>query len=306
MAARLILNADDFGLTPGINRAIAELHAAGVLTSTTLMPNGPAFADAIAIAHANPTLGIGCHIVLTDGTPVSPPETIPTLLASNGATFRPSLPSFLQALLSGQIAEEEVAREALAQIQKLQHAGIQVTHLDTHKHTHLFPAISRPLLRVAEQTAVPGIRNPFEPRWSLALRHGSLLRRLTVRLASLLRPEFESLPPIRQGRALTTNGTIAISATGHLDSATLAEVLNALPSTGTFELCCHPGYNDADLDRMATILRAHREVERLALLTEVSRILTQPNAPTLINYSSLAKPSPQQKPTHLTHHEKAP
>ncbi len=180
MPARLILNADDFGLTPGINRAIAELHSAGVLTSATLMANGPAFADAVATAHAHPTLGIGCHIVLTDGTPVSPPEQIPSLLGPDRKTFRPSLSSFLYALLRNQIREEEVLLEARAQIQKLQAAGIRITHVDTHKHTHLFPTITRPLLAACEAASIPAIRNPFEPTWSRALNQGSLSRRLTL------------------------------------------------------------------------------------------------------------------------------
>src|SRR5579871_4503460 len=79
MASRLILNADDFGLTPGINRAIAELHGAGALTSATLMATGAAFDDAISITQINPKLGVGCHIVLSDGVPVSDPGTLPTL-----------------------------------------------------------------------------------------------------------------------------------------------------------------------------------------------------------------------------------
>src|SRR5271154_5842107 len=99
MAPRLIINADDFGLTPGINRAVAELHQAHVLTSATLMATGPAFDDAVAIARANPTLGVGCHIVLTDGVPVLPPKDIPTLIGPDRKTFRPSLISFLKALL---------------------------------------------------------------------------------------------------------------------------------------------------------------------------------------------------------------
>src|ERR1700678_2360716 len=123
MASRLIINADDFGLTPGVNRAIAELHQARVLTSATLMATGPAFDDAVAVAHANHTLGVGCHIVLTDGIPVSHPESIPTLLGPDGKTFRLSLIDFLQALLRGSISEEDITREAAAQIQKLQRAG---------------------------------------------------------------------------------------------------------------------------------------------------------------------------------------
>jgi predicted glycoside hydrolase/deacetylase ChbG (UPF0249 family) len=287
MAPRLIINADDFGLTPGVNCAIAELHQARVLTSATLMATGAAFEDAIAITHANPTLGVGCHIVLTDGTPVSPPRSIPTLLGPDGKNFRPSLVDFVQALLRGKIREAEVEREAFAQIQKLQSAGINVTHLDTHKHTHLFPAVARSLLRVAERCSIRAIRYPFEQSWSLALGHGNRIRRLQVKLLSRLKSQFEHQPQIYNQHVLTTDGTIGISATGNLYSKTLHEILHAMPAEGTFELCCHPGYNDSDLDRITTRLRAHRDIERNALLAEVPAIALHPNAPQLINYGNL-------------------
>jgi hopanoid biosynthesis associated protein HpnK len=291
MPARLILNADDFGLTAGINRAIGELHFAGVLTSATLMANGTAFDDAVALAHAHPLLGVGCHIVLTDGIPVSVPASIPTLIGSDGKTFRPSLTQFLRALFLGRIAADDVVREVRAQIQKLQHAGIRITHIDTHKHTHLFPTIARPLLEVAEHANIPAIRNPFEPPWSLALNHGSPSRRVAIKLMDRLRPRFNALAQIRSGRIQTTGGTIAISATGQFDGPTLAQLLAALPPEGTYELCCHPGYNDPDLDRVRTRLRAHRNIEREALLTEIPKALANANAPKLANYASLTRPA---------------
>ena len=287
MAVRLIVNADDFGLTRGINRAVAELNSAGALTSATLMASGPAFDDAVAIARTLPTLGVGCHIVLTDGQPVSAPETIPTLLGHDRRIFRNRLTKFLQALLTGRISAEDITREALAQIEKLQRAGIRITHLDTHKHTHLFPAVSRPLLEVAERTGIPAIRSPFEPDWSQSLAQGGTARRLTVRALTLLKPAFDSAPQLHSHAVRTTDGTAAISATGSLDAETLAELLRALPSSGTYELCCHPGYNDADLDQVTTRLRAHRDIEREALLTEVPRALARPNTPQLISYADL-------------------
>jgi chitin disaccharide deacetylase len=295
MAPRLIINADDFGLTPGINRAIAELHRAKVLTSTTLMATGPAFEDAVAIARANPTLGVGCHIVLTDGVPALPPQSIPTLLGPDGKTFRPSFVDFIQALLRGKIREDEIEREALAQVQKLQRAGINITHLDSHKHTHLFPAVVRPLLRIAERCSIHAIRYPFEQSWSLALDHGNRIRRLQVKLLGRLKTYFERQPQIRDAHVLATDGTIGISATGNLYGKTLHEILHAMPAEGTFELCCHPGYNDSDLDRITTRLRTHRDIERNALLTEVAAIALHPNAPQLINYGDLGAHSSQHK-----------
>ena len=287
MPPRLIINADDFGLTPGVNRAIAELHQAKALTSATLMATGQAFDDAVAIAQANPTLGVGCHIVLTDGVPASPPESIPTLIGPDRKTFRPSLIDFVQSLLRGKIREDDIEREAAAQIRKLHLAGIKVTHLDTHKHTHLFPPVARPLLHLAERCSIGAIRHPFEQSWSLALGHGNRTRRILVKVLRGLKTQFERQPQIRNARVLTTDGTIGISATGQLYGQTLREILHAIPADGTFELCCHPGYNDSDLDRVTTRLRAPRDVERQALRTEVAAILLQPNAPQLINYGNL-------------------
>jgi predicted glycoside hydrolase/deacetylase ChbG (UPF0249 family) len=298
MPPRLIINADDFGLTPGVNRAIKELHQAKVLTSATLMATGPAFEDAVAVARANPTLGVGCHILLTDGVPVSPPETIPTLLGPDGKTFRPSLVDFLQAMLRGKINEQEIEREALAQIQKLQQAGINITHIDTHKHTHLFPPVCRALLKTAEQNSIHAIRHPFEQSWSLALGHGKRIRRLQVKLLGNLKTKFEQQPQIRSRSILSTDGTIGISATGNLYGETLREILQAMPHEGTFELVCHPGYNDHDLDRITTRLRTHREIERNALLTEVHAIALHPNAPQLINYGDLVAQATEQFTSH--------
>jgi predicted glycoside hydrolase/deacetylase ChbG (UPF0249 family) len=289
MAACLILNADDFGLTRGINRAIAELHAAGALTSATLMATGPAFDDAVAIAHANPSFGIGCHIVLTDGKPAAPLDKIPSLLGPDRKTFRPKLSSFLLDLSRGTISEGEVLIEALWQIRKLQSAGIAITHLDTHKHTHIWPTVARPLLHAAQITGIHAIRNPFEQQWSLRLGAGSLSRNLQLRLIQNLRPRFLALPQIASGLLRTTAGTIGISATGNLNATTLDALLANLPE-GTWELCCHPGYNDADLDAITTRLRDHRDTERLALLAAFSQDSANPSAPHLINYEALSIP----------------
>ena len=295
MRARVIVNADDFGLTCGINRAIAELHAAGALHSATLMASGAAFDDAIRIAHAHPTLGVGCHVVLTDGVPVSPPETIPTLLGRDGRNFRPSLRDFFVAAFAGRISEAEIAREATAQIERIQQHGVAVTHLDTHKHTHILPGVARPLLAVAERAGIAAIRNPFEPPWSIALGRSPMLRRLQLRSLRHLQPRFLALPQIRSGRVVTTEGTLGISATGQLNATTLRAMLDAMPD-GLWEMVCHPGYNDGDLDAITTRLRSTREVERSALLDAFARtFMQQADVPShlpraeLINYRDAAR-----------------
>jgi chitin disaccharide deacetylase len=291
MQTRLIINADDFGLTPGVNRAIAELHDAGAVTSATLMATGAAFDDAVALARARPTLGVGCHILLVDGTPVSDPSTIPTLLAPNRRTFRNSPADFALGVLRGAVSQDDIQREAFAQIQKLQRTGLKLTHVDTHKHTHLLSRVTRPIIRALEQSGIRGIRNPFEPRWAASLG-GSTRRSLFVRALGPGLRRFEASPPIASRQILTTLGTIGISATGHLNSTTLGALLQSIP-VGTWELVCHPGYNDTDLDAITTRLRTERETERRALLAAFTKSLpasANPSGLRLIHYGELTPP----------------
>lgn len=287
MSLRFIVNADDFGLTPGVNRAIGELHRAGVLSSATLMATGAAFEDAVAIALAHPALGVGCHVVLTDGLAAAPATTIPSLLnGGSSQQLRPKLSQFLRDVLLGRVRAEAIEREALAQIERLQRAGLRVTHLDTHKHTHILPQVARPLLAAAERAGVPAVRNPFEPAWAVALSPSPLKRRLQVRATSSLQRSFLSLPQIRSGVVRTTDGTLGISATGDLHHGSLRQLLQAAP-VGTWEIVCHPGYNDRDLDAVTTRLRATREIEMQVLLAEIPQIFARPQPATLIHYGGV-------------------
>jgi len=290
MPPRLILNADDFGLTPGINRAIIELHQAGALTSTTLLATGPAFDDAVVLALANPTLGVGCHLVFTGGIPVCHPESIPTLLGGDGKTLRSSVFDFAQAVLRGAIDPAELAQEALAQIQKLQRAGIDVTHIDTHKHTHLLPAVAAPIFHIAQRCGVLSIRNPIEPRWSSSVANAPLRRRLEVRLLERFAAPFDRLTAEARSHDLIPEATLGIAATGTLDASVLHATLDCLVhrhANATCELLCHPGYNDAALNAQETRLRASREIEFRALLEVIPKYSRNSEALQLIHYGNL-------------------
>jgi hopanoid biosynthesis associated protein HpnK len=260
---RLILNADDFGLTAGVNRAVTELHRAGVLTSATLMARGAATDEAIAIARSMPTLGVGCHVVLVDGEPVLPARDLPTLLDQHTGRCYPTLVAFLERLLTGRIGSAEIEAETAGQIALLQSKGVVLTHIDTHKHVHIFPAVLRPVLRAARAAGIRAVRNPFEPAWSRrATLHAPWIRRAEVSLLRLWEPAFRRI--VAEEDFTTTDGALGILATGTLDAVTLAALLRNLPA-GTWELVTHPGYNDSDLARAHTRLLASRETERLAL-----------------------------------------
>ena len=255
---RLIVNADDFGLTTGVNRAVEELAARGALSSATLMANGAAFAHAATIKGPS----VGCHVVLVDGSPLSPASSVQSLLGPDGR-LRDSLLQFVADLQRGKIREAEIEAEAAAQIHRVQAAGIQVSHVDTHKHTHLFPRVARPLLRAAVLCGVGAIRNPFEDAWSARLTRGSIVRKLEVAALRSFQRRFHQL---RQAAGLQCpDGSIGVSATGSLDAEALQRLLDTAPD-GTWELVCHPGYNDTELDAVKTRLRGTRDVERLALM----------------------------------------
>ena len=262
---RLILNADDFGLTSGVNRAIVELHRAGVLTSTTLMAKVAATEEAVELAGVTPTLGVGCHVVLVDGDPVLPAQELPSLVDPRTTRFHPKLGAFLQRLFTGRIHSTEIEAEAAAQIAWLQSRGLYLTHIDTHKHTHMFPAVLRPVLRAAKAADIRRIRNPFEPAWSSRATLGApWIRRTEVNLLRKFEPAFQRI--VEEEGFTTTDGAIGVLATGTLDAATVNSLLRSLPP-GTWELVSHPGYNDADLARAHTRLLASRETESQALKT---------------------------------------
>lgn len=248
-------------MTAGINRAVAELHQAGALTSATLMARAAATDAASEIARATPTLGVGCHVVLVDGRPVSCGRIS---LAPDGR-FHRTLGAFLRALFTGSIVETDIEAEARAQIQKLQAGGVTLTHIDTHKHTHMFPQVLRQVLRAASACGIRAVRNPFEPQWSIDATPGSpLVRRLQVRGLRMLQPRFRRI--VAEEGFATTDGAIGVLATGTLDAATIASLLRAAPAQGVFELVTHPGYNDAELGGVRTRLRESRDTEREALL----------------------------------------
>jgi site-specific recombinase len=143
-----------------------------------------------------------------------------------------------------------------------------------------------------KQSSIAAIRNPFEPAFTRHLAHAGFRRRLQISLLDRLRPSFEHHSQLRSSEIFTTDGTLGVSATGNLNSRTIAQILAALPGSGVFELVCHPGYNDADLDRITTRLRAHREIEIEALESVLPSQLSQPNAPELIHYGSLVASQP--------------
>ena len=283
---RLIVNADDFGLTSGVNRAIARGNRDGIVTSATMMANSRAFEEAVQLAQSQTSLKTGCHVVLIDGEALSAHAST---LTNRSSRFRSSLKDFASAAVRKQISQAEIEQETEAQICRIQASGLNVTHVDSHKHTHMFPHVLRPVLRAARTCGVRAVRNPFEP-WrcwpgTVVFATGAMwLRAAGVGCFAMFASAFRKA--VAEENMITTDGTIGIVATGKLDLPVLLSTLEGLPE-GTWELVCHPGYSDADLQAAGTRLTQSRELELEALTSPEVKSLIARRRIELISYADL-------------------
>jgi predicted glycoside hydrolase/deacetylase ChbG (UPF0249 family) len=253
------------------------------------------FSAAVHLAFSQPALGVGCHVVLVDGTPCLHPRDVPSLLdpqRPGSSLLRPSVGTFLADLLRRRIKPREIEAEAIAQIQRIQSSGVTVSHIDSHKHIHMFPQALAPLLRAAQYCGVPCVRNPFEPGWSLqATRAAGVWRRLQV---NALRSQYRAFKKLTTRHEIkTTDGAIGVLATGTLDELVLRSLLAAMPK-GVWELVCHPGYRDEALEQANTRLLTSRDTERDALLAVVPEALQQNPDWQLIDFHELGRDQPSE------------
>ena len=289
---RLIINADDFGLTSGVNRGIIEAHERGIVTSATLMACGAKFQEAVDIASRTPQLSVGCHVLLVDASPVLEIQKVSSLAVANSGTpkFRDSLLDFACRAAARRFNEDEIEAEITAQIRKLQRAGLQVSHLDSHKHTHMFPTVFRPMLRAAKTCGIPAVRNPFEPLLFASTKNWK--RRFQLGILRSFRTSFWKA--LSEWGMITPNGCVGIVATGGLTLETFRQLIENLPE-GTWEFVSHPGYNDAELGGIKTRLRHSRENELAILISAEAKELLQREEIELVSYREFGS-SRQQSP----------
>lgn len=284
----LILNADDFGLTDGVNEGIIRAFRDGVLTSTTLMANGPAFDHAVECARANPKLGVGCHLVLVGGTPVAPLEEIPSLVGTNDR-LPSSLAAFAARVSCGAIRAEDIERELRAQIGKIRGTGIEPTHLDTHKHTHAHPRVMKVLAQVAQDLSITRVRKPAEylsDSWRMMSgEFGASPKQFTaVAAVRLLSANFSSISKKHGLRSPDT--FLGVAATGQLGPEALCHLIDTI-GEGRTEIMLHPGVCDENLARTGSRLQAQRQLELDALLAPQVRRAIDHHHIRLITYREL-------------------
>jgi hopanoid biosynthesis associated protein HpnK len=237
---QLIVNADDLGLTPAVNRGVVRAFQSGIVTSTSLLVTGSAFEDAVALARQNPELDVGLHLALVEERAVLGPDVLPTLVDETGRFPRTSAEFIRRAILGG-INWLEVEREIAAQIALFQETGLRLSHLDSHQHLHMFPPVFQIVRRLARWVENVWIRNPVGPwRKSPDTPMGRWVQRLGLNLTCL------SARRLRDGsQPQMPDGMYGFEVSGRLTRSALEQILRKIPD-GLYELICHPGEDDAE------------------------------------------------------------
>jgi predicted glycoside hydrolase/deacetylase ChbG (UPF0249 family) len=293
-----------------VNEAIATACRDGIVTSASLLVTAGGFESAVEIARRQSGLDLGLHLNLTEGRPVSDPDSISSIAGRDG--FLHSHPVRLAiALLRGKIRASDLEKEIRAQIERAIGSGLWITHIDGHKHVHVMPALLRILRRVAPEYDIHAIRLLHErmPRFAAMLTRNRKASAQIVKqrtfgkiLSSLSGPAGSSAGG-REG-VVSPEYFYGITQTGFLDLAAFTDIVCDLRE-GTNELMCHPGYVDEDLNKTPTRLRTERERE-LELLTgpEVRSLIRQAGV-TLISYRDLVEKNGNRRPNPVLHRRPA-
>jgi len=247
---KLIINGDDFGHTRGINFGIIEAFRRGILRSTTVMTNRPAFSNAMELARENPGLGVGVHLVITSGKPLG--EGYKTIIRPDGCFYRPGE---FEKRVNG-FDRREIEAEFILQIEAVKNQGTAPSHLDSHHHAHMNPAVLPAALKLAERYGLP------------------------VRIFN------RNLIPKEYKHIKTTSAFVASFYDNDATKENLINILEQYRDAEVLEIMTHPGYADRELIEASAYNRP-RERE-LSILTHPDIIkYIVANGIELINYNYL-------------------
>ncbi len=272
----LLVNADDFGLSPAINAGIVRAHLNGIVTSTSMVASGVAFKEAVQLSKENPALAMGVHLTLVEENAVA--SKLPRL-APYGI-LPGKYGELMKKVATGAIRLSEIEIEFRAQIERCLSAGLNPTHLDSHQHTHALPLIFPLVLRLAKDYAIPGIRIP---RGWPTRRDLSADRFLPKCVLSVLAHGDAILFP--RGECIVADHFAGLFETGNLTEEHLLRILENL-KPGTTELVCHPGY--ADLSGPYEKWGGRRKLELATLTSDAIKQAIRTHEIRLVNYRQLS------------------
>jgi hopanoid biosynthesis associated protein HpnK len=235
---RIILNADDFGRSAGINAAVIRAHRQGVLTSASLMVAGDAVEEAVTLAQKTPTLAVGLHLVVNGGQATLPPGEIPHLVDSSGRFPDDAVQVGLRYFLN-RTHQEELAWELAAQFERFVATGLPLSHVDGHFHMHVHPTVFKLLLPLAEQYGAKGLRLPRDDFWfALGYDRQRAGQKTGWAIAYALLCRW-CLGRLRDHRLAVTHRVYGLMQTGQMEEAYVVNLLRRL-EVPTAELYFHP------------------------------------------------------------------
>ena len=261
MPKKLIINADDFGLTASINRGIIEAYRSGILASTSLMASGEAFEEACDLAARNPSLDIGVHLTLDEENSVLSEKEVPTLLGPEGRFH--SRTKVIQGLVTNAISLDEVELEWSAQIERCLGAGFRVSHLDSHGHVHSYPSLAVIAEKLRRFYNIGCLRKPRERLsvWGFRAGWRGYIKKTLVSGCAVSSLRSDHLPEEHR-----VENFLGLASSGLVDAATLWALI-AYVREGVNEIMLHPGYADQHTSTLYGHWRYRWEDELSALLT---------------------------------------
>lgn len=248
---RLIVTADDFGLSVSVNEAVEEAHRNGLLTCASLMVAGPAAADAVARARRLPGLGVGLHLVLADGTPVLPPGAIPDL-APGGKLSRAMIRTAVRIQFRAGVRRQMEA-EVHAQFDAFRRTGLKLDHVNGHHHFHLHPRIADAILVNAREFGVAAVRVPDEPPILSYRAAGDKLWRRLLAAAVHGAPAALLRRKLRRAGLAANDRVFGLADSGGMTRERLLAFLAHLPD-GVTELYFHPATTGPGARELAALL----------------------------------------------------
>lgn len=289
---RVIINADDFGLSKGINKGIIRGYREGVLTSASLIVNMPGFEDAVSLIRENPGLDIGLHINFFRGTPILSVYKVRSLINKKGR-FLGNIFKIAAGVYRRRLSLTELEAESDAQIKKALDRGINITHLDSEKHLHLISKVYKIIVKLAKKYGINKIRNINEYPYVLkfmpsdtSILSSSLCKTSLLQFLSKRAKRINSIYSIK-----TADYSFGIMDTGKMTLEKYERLFNCLKS-GTTEISCHPGYIDEEwlrppLNTEKYYINLSRERELDTLLSARLKEIIRDSDIELINYAQL-------------------
>jgi predicted glycoside hydrolase/deacetylase ChbG (UPF0249 family) len=231
---RLIMNADDFGVSRAVTTGILEAAEAGAVTSASMIVNLDDFEETFARARSFGRLPLGLHLNFTMGRPLT---GVPSLTSKRGDFY--GLTTLVKRASLGMVDSADVARECAAQLDRIAEAGIAVTHMDSHRHIHVHPAFFAPVTDAAASRGVHAVRTPLEPMGTNIGDWRATMKKVALSLSSLLSGAIRPAHGPDHFYGISLQG-------GRSFASRLFGLIPRLPP-GTSEIMTHPGHADCSL-----------------------------------------------------------